>query len=984
MIQHRFLTGLLLLCLSHSCFSQEFSYTHYDITDGLAGSVVYCITQDADGFIWTGTETGVSRFDGTHFKNFSGSDGLPDIEVLNMFGDSKGRVWMAPFRKSVCFYYKDSIHNQDNDSVLHRIRLNGNVENFAENAAGDILVQERTALHLVKADGAIVEYDSIGVQPIRACADICQSASGNFLVQEGQKIFLLDSKGFRPYSELPMKDASPSFIAMNASAVAVRADLHRSFIQSFHTGKTQYLPFEQEHFRHLSFSITGDSLVYFNEITGVTEYHLYTGQEKHFLPGKAVSRTFLDAAGNIWFTTLGQGIYRLNSDEFRTIRLNAPGMEASSIYAIKKIGSDLLVGDDHNFIFRFSQRDMTLRQTVSTSGSSKNRIQAIGVMPGRKSLWEASDLGIEESTLDLERIARVVFGVKGVVRKDSSQLFVSTTWGLGIFDLRRFWIVDTLWRERTTCCFYNRDTLYFGTLNGLYSMAPDRSTRYGGQAVPFLKKRISAMAESADSILWISSYDAGIIGYRDGQVIATFDKTRGLTSNICRNLLVEGNNLWVGTDKGLNKIALDRPGYPITQYTSKDGLGSDIINSLYADGNIIYVGTPVGLSYFDENKVNTSEGCHLHLLAFLNGGRNRVGDSANLLIPYTDKHVRLEFAAISYRSVGGIVYRHRMIGLDTGWQETQEAYLDYPTLPPGKYTFQLQAINKFGIRSAVLTIPFEVATPWWQTAWFYAFVLLLFLALTWAFVSFRIRQIRKRESEREVLNQRLVEMEHTALQAQMNPHFIFNCLSSIQQYIFSQETLEANKYLTGFARLIRATLSNSSRPFISLAAEIDYLSTYLSLEKLRFKEKMEYRIEVEPSIDTQQSMIPPMLIQPFVENAMRHGLRHKTNGKGYIYVRILQDADKLIVVVEDNGIGRQQAAAYKTQEHIEYQSKGMNLTADRIRLMNMKYNNSIHIEVTDLKDGAGSGAGTRVVMHFPLFHLTNQNETPYDPNSTRR
>src|SRR6202012_2944071 len=135
------------------------------------------------------------------------------------------------------------------------------------------------------------------------------------------------------------------------------------------------------------------------------------------------------------------------------------------------------------------------------------------------------------------------------------------------------------------------------------------------------------------------------------------------------------------------------------------------------------------------------------------------------------------------------------------------------------------------------------------------------------FVTFRIRQIRKRESEREVLNQRLVEMEHMALQAQMNPHFIFNCLSSIQQYIFSQDTLEANKYLTGFARLIRATLNNSSRPFISLAAEIDYLSTYLSLEKLRFKDKMDYAIEVDPRIDPQQFMIPPMMIQPFVENA---------------------------------------------------------------------------------------------------------------------
>jgi LytS/YehU family sensor histidine kinase len=222
-----------------------------------------------------------------------------------------------------------------------------------------------------------------------------------------------------------------------------------------------------------------------------------------------------------------------------------------------------------------------------------------------------------------------------------------------------------------------------------------------------------------------------------------------------------------------------------------------------------------------------------------------------------------------------------------------------------------------------------------------------------------------------------------ALQAQMNPHFIFNCLSSIQQYIFSQDALEANRYLTGFARLIRATLHHSSRPFITLGAEIDYLTTYLSLEKLRFKEKMDYQIIVDPAIDVQQAIIPPMLIQPYVENAMRHGLRHKTTGKGYIRVRFALGAEKLSVTVEDNGIGRRAAAVYKTREHIEYQSRGMNLTADRIRLMNAKFNNGIYIAVTDLQDDAGAAAGTRVVMYFPLFHLTDQNETMYDPNSTR-
>src|SRR6201999_2146615 len=118
-----FLISLLTMLLPCRLLSQEYSYTHYDIADGLAGSTVYCITQDKDGFIWLGTETGVSRFDGTHFHNFTTKDGLPDVEVLEMFGDSHGRVWMAPFQKSVCYYYQGKIHNSDNDSVLRRMRF---------------------------------------------------------------------------------------------------------------------------------------------------------------------------------------------------------------------------------------------------------------------------------------------------------------------------------------------------------------------------------------------------------------------------------------------------------------------------------------------------------------------------------------------------------------------------------------------------------------------------------------------------------------------------------------------------------------------------------------------------------------------------------------------------------------------------------------------------------------------------------------------
>jgi LytS/YehU family sensor histidine kinase len=275
----------------------------------------------------------------------------------------------------------------------------------------------------------------------------------------------------------------------------------------------------------------------------------------------------------------------------------------------------------------------------------------------------------------------------------------------------------------------------------------------------------------------------------------------------------------------------------------------------------------------------------------------------------------------------------------------------------------------------MLNLRFEVTTPWWQTPWFYAFALSTVIALTWFFVSLRIRQIRKRQMERIRLIERMIESEHVALRAQLNPHFIFNCLSSIQQYIFTRDISSGNKYISSFSRLIRSTLQNSTKAFILLKDEVAYLSGYLALEKLLFEEKMDYHIEVTPELLEGPYLIPPMLIQPFVENSIRHGLRPKMEGKGHIHLSFRKAGDRLEIVVLDNGIGRAQAAKYKPHEHIEYQSKGMSLTADRIRTMNARYKEPVTIDIVDLQDEESKPAGTRVIMEFPFFHLLPEYET---------
>jgi signal transduction histidine kinase len=488
-----------------------------------------------------------------------------------------------------------------------------------------------------------------------------------------------------------------------------------------------------------------------------------------------------------------------------------------------------------------------------------------------------------------------------------------------------------------------------------------------GNQVSFLKSRISAIAESDNGTLWIASYDDSIIGYSNGHAIAMMTPKEGLTGNTCYCLYYHDESLWVGTDKGLNKVELNKPGYPVTAYTSKDGLLSDIVNVVCATGPTIFVGTSAGLSVFDENKMQLGDECRVKVMAVFNAGINRISDTANLLLPVRENNIRFEFAGISYRSAGQIRYRYRLIGLDSGWRQTQDNYLDYPTLPAGRYEFQLQAVNRFGVGSDILRVPFEAATPFWNQLWFKILELAIFIAVTWLFISWRIRQVRRQQDQKAMQGRRMAELEHIALQAQMNPHFIFNCLNSIQQFVFDKDMMATNEYISSFARLIRATLNQSSRPFISVAEEMEYLSDYLSLEKMRFKNKMDFFIELGKEVEAGDLLLPPMLLQPYVENSVRHGLRHKAGGPGYIHIHFGTHGGRLVVTIRDNGIGRKKAMEYKTGEHIEYQSKGMSMTSARIQMINILYKSQIDVKVEDLQDERGQPKGTLIVINFPVF-----------------
>lgn len=289
----------------------------------------------------------------------------------------------------------------------------------------------------------------------------------------------------------------------------------------------------------------------------------------------------------------------------------------------------------------------------------------------------------------------------------------------------------------------------------------------------------------------------------------------------------------------------------------------------------------------------------------------------------------------------------------------------FTNLPDGRHLLEARAVSSDGSVLATYAVPLTVIAPWWRTWWFRSTMVLAVLALAYGLYSMRINAVRKEARLKTEFDKRLNDVELTALRAQMNPHFLFNSINSIRHHVLKSETEEADRYLSKFARLIRLILDHSDQRTVPLAEELQALLLYMELESARFDDKFSYHITVDPSIDPELSMIPPMLIQPYVENAIWHGLMQRSEG-GELALRIKREGHALRIEVEDDGIGRARAAEIKSRSALKKRSMGMSITEQRLTMIQKQQGIRCDVKVEDLVLSNGEPGGTRITITIPL------------------
>jgi hypothetical protein len=332
-------------------------------------------------------------------------------------------------------------------------------------------------------------------------------------------------------------------------------------------------------------------------------------------------------------------------------------------------------------------------------------------------------------------------------------------------------------------------------------------------------------------------------------------------------------------------------------------------------------------------------------------------------------NLRFTFACKGASAQDSLLFSYRLKGYEKAWHSSYSTLLQYNNLPPGKYALEIKVDKSPYANSPELFIlPVNIQSQWWQSLWLRLSAAAILLLLAFYIYRLRVRRVKEEERLKASYEKKIAEVEMKALRAQMNPHFIFNCLNSINRYIVKSDHITASNYLTRFSKLIRHILDNSASGIISLETEIETLDLYVQMEAMRFHDKFSYTISTDPAISTQQTLIPSMLVQPYVENAIWHGLLHKKTGNPELRIAFNKtDPGLLQVSIEDNGIGRQMAAQLKSKESVKNKSQGLQITSDRLELMKNLYGITANSEITDLYSDDGTAAGTRVTITLPLL-----------------
>ncbi|MBL7810475.1 MAG: histidine kinase [Saprospiraceae bacterium] len=970
--------------------AQSGQFMSWSLDEGLPQSQVYSLCEDAYGFLWLGTQGGgVCRFDGQQFEVFGPQNGLSNTFV-NV---------LAPYGKQVVAGTNAGLFILDNQHV-QLVPESAGLSVYALLAVPEGILLG-TQKGVWKYDAARRTCTPVRLNPVLDKLIVLSLAAhpeGGFWIgsvrglwyspKENEAISVNASAQIppNPVSALVQQGNTLWCGTLGSGIMAISADSRRLIRSVSAQGLERVVCLMSADDGTLWAGTPSDG-VFQVAASGESVVRHFT--EMDGLPHSHIHALLQDRNGRIWLGTSGAGLALAGGQAFRRYD-RSDGLPGNRIYAVQQDGSgQIWISASQHGLARLDS--MGWHAVTADSGylqGVKTRSLAVDTAG---QLW----IGTEgKGVLVLGKNGRLVLKkdngflpsdwIQKIICEPDGGVWVATAEGLVLFSptpegYRRRWFdvkEGMPGASVTTLHLDAAGVLWFGTLNGRAGNIRNHSivTVFGAkEGIPATV--LTSIATDTAGQVWIATKGEGIVK-GVGQPVSRFESVYGslLSSrNIYLLLRDKSGQLWAGTESGVDRLCFSADGSATVKHFGRNegftGIETCQDAALCDAAGQLWFGTLNGLMRCvnqDETRGSTPPLVHFEQISLFYkplepGRRDLLFDSsgAGLVLPWDQNHLSFAFRAVDLLPAGAARYRWKLEEADTDWSPwTEQAQVNYANLAPGRYRLLVQATTDGITFSEPVFAVFTIQKPFWEEWYFRLGALVLFLLLLAAGVRYYTRQIRKRErARREKLEvaHKLLQLEQKALQLQMNPHFLFNALNSIQALVATREYEVARSEIGNFARLMRSILYNSRRQQITLKEETETLEQYLRMEQFCQANPFTFTLSMSAELDPEEVTLPPMLLQPFVENAVVHGVAHLSY-PGHIQIHFTMEADQLCCTIEDNGIGREKAALLREAKKPGHQSTALQVTRERIEALGGS------LAYSDLPEAGG----TRVRLTIPV------------------
>lgn len=959
--------------------AQKYSFQGYSTSEGLPQSQVNAICQDDEGYLWIGTLGGVAKFNGNKFTTYSSDDGLLNnrVSCISWFNNA---IWIG-HDGGISIIEDGKIANVPLTDDLKKIAVSDIIKFKGEilvslNGGGLFKVKNRK---LIAVKG--LSDDELYIRDMHLLDDKLYLATRNGIVQT------TDLKKFNLIF--------PEFIhSISGIATYDKSIIFSTFSQGIFTynpvsKKIKERQLSDPDIRVVDICVDNSKIIWLSTQFGLVKLN---GAEEEFidvdkgLPTSGISCVYQDRDMNVWIGTQGKGLIR------------APRRDLS--YFDKRTGlmSDLVISG-----FQSKSGDYYFG-TLDIGVVKMTPQKQFEIIPFKfnNTIWAAQDdingyhwFGTKASLVSLDSKGNMLeysiddglpgYKITCLLKINSTTMYVGGKDGVVLYRKGVFSEIATNRTEIGTArsILTVDGILYIATDLGLFSLIGKKFLK-----VNDFSNTVFCLEKDDNNNLIFGTED-GLYYFRNGK-IERIRFAAELGANYIYFLNYRNGTLYTGTNNGLYLLTgedlLEDPS--IVQIGLTDGLvdlETNLNSSFFDQAGNFWFGTPAGVVRFNPGKEAIQESkvelklkdILLNYEPFNYRQFSKNIDSNNLpmdlILPYNKNNLLFDFDGIALSGFANLNFQYWLEGLEEGWSPpSKNTSISFSGLQPGDYILHARILDIYGNSKDSVVFKFTIRSPFYTTWWFILMLVLLLTGVIIGIFRFRIkRELEKTENERIEFKSRLVSLEQQSLNASMNRHFIFNALNSIQYFINTSDKLSANKYLTNFAKLIRKNLDSSSENnnMVTLAQEIERIELYLSLESMRFKDRFVYEIDTA-NVELESYLIPAMIIQPFVENCIIHGVLPNDEKLGRIEIKISQTQHELVISVEDNGIGIDKSLSQKHQFEGDHKSQGMEITFKRIDLIRKVSNQSLQlIGPQQVNNTDGSIKGTRVLLKIQTENL---------------